>query len=232
MSTPDPMADRAAANRAEAVQITRWFLPAYAVATLFLFVPPVLRMGGLEILPPGVFMLLGPVLLVVMSIGLVWWFLRLGTLGQWKPGGGPRFSLLAAAITGEYRSTEPEPPGAVGGAQGSPLGLLAVDVESCADRLTEAREVELAASVRAGLREAEALANALVVHERATTPDRLGSARAAMGAFEDHVVGLQRALTPGPLAEPQAWSERLEADLAALRAAGDVLRQRTIPPPE
>lgn len=215
------------ASQAAAVRATRLLLGAYLFLTLVLFMPAGLRMIGAEALPRGVQSWVGVGALAGMIVTLVAWFLRISALGLWSAATGPRFALLPALFEGRFVSVGGDEParvsrGSAAPPSSSPLGLLATDVARVTGELEARGQGALAELVRAALREAEGVTSSLVVYERGASADALARARAAVGAFEQHVVGLDRA---GAAVGPE-WSETFAGDLGELRAASDGLRAR------
>jgi hypothetical protein len=206
-------------RQAEAVRLTRLLLPLYGGLVLVLFAPVILRIAGGEV-PSKLQAVVSLPTIAAMVVTLGWWFFRMTTLAQWKPGGGPRFSIAAAILAGTYEPTG-QPPTEAPKAPPSPLGILATDVGEVEARLRD--QPALAASLRAALREAEGLAENLAANERTATPQALARARAGLGRFEDHVVQLRKLLVASgsPGAE---WDVTIEGDLVELRVAGDAVR--------
>lgn len=213
-------------RRAAAVRITRLLLPLYGALVLGLFGPGVLRLTAhVELLPQPWSALVADASLLGLIGVLVAWFMQMSSLGQWRPGGGPRFSLLVALLEGRWEATEPESPAERALrtlASASPLGVLAADVADVVARLGEAGHGGLAGSVSAAMREAEGVAGALA---RTGEEEAAKVARGAVGRFEDHVQQLRRGVSAVTAEGATTWMTSFEADLVDLRAAADALRR-------
>ena len=195
-----------------AVQGVRIFLPLYALGTLLLALPVVLRAEGIDWPAASE---LGSAVLIAMAIAAPSFLAWLAGRGEYSTRGGLKFRLVPALARGDY---VPIAAAAATSRLDSPLGAIALDARAVAADLTTAGLQSLAEIVQAVVAEGEILRLACT---RVGQPEASAVAEPLLGQLQDRVTQLKN----GARIDPDALALELEVLLHALRAGNDQLRR-------